>query len=161
MAALPVGAQPVINEFMAYNLSVAPDNCDFDDYSDWIELYNPATTNVSLTNYFLTDDLTQPFKWLIPTNAAIAANGYLMFRADGFDAAPGETHLRGYWPWGSTFVTRRYHTGFKLSADGKRWGLYRTDIAAAGRDLDRDERGVEIPGHRHECRHELDVARLR
>jgi uncharacterized repeat protein (TIGR02543 family) len=128
VAVLPVGAQPVINEFMASNLSTAPDNWDFEDYSDWIELYNPAGTSVALTNYYLTDDLTQPFKWLVPTNAAIAAHGYLMFRADGFDAAPGETHLRGYWPWGSTFVTRRYHTGFKLSADGEALGLYRSTL---------------------------------
>ena len=128
VAVLPVGAQPVINEFMASNLSTAPDNCDFDDYSDWIELHNPATTNVSLDNYFLTDDLTQPFKWLVPTNAVIAANGYLMFRADGWDAAPGETRDRIYWPWISTFVTKRYHTGFKLSAAGEELGLYRTTL---------------------------------
>ena len=39
-------AEPVINEFMASNLSTYPDNCDFEDYSDWIELYTPASTNV-------------------------------------------------------------------------------------------------------------------
>ncbi|HLP77109.1 MAG TPA: lamin tail domain-containing protein, partial [Candidatus Paceibacterota bacterium] len=128
VAILPVRSQPVINEFMASNLSTYPDNCDFDDYSDWIELHNPAGSSVALTNYYLTDNLAEPFKWLIPTNATIAANGYLMFRADGFDAAPGETHLRGYWPWGTTFVTRRYHTGFKLSATGEALGLYRTDL---------------------------------
>src|ERR1041385_512555 len=79
-----------------------------------------------MTNYFLTDDLTQPFKWVIPNGATIPANGYLMFRADGFDAAPGEVHNRIYWPWITTFVTRRYHTGFKLSADGEAIGLYRS-----------------------------------
>ncbi len=121
-------AAPVINEFMASNLSIHPDNCDFDDYSDWIELHNPAATNVVLTNYFLTDDLAQPFKWLMPTNAVIAANGYLMLRADGFDAAPGRTVNRPYWPWISTFTTRRYHTGFKLSADGEALGIFRTEL---------------------------------
>jgi hypothetical protein len=124
----PVGAAPVINEFMADNLSIHPDNCDFEDYSDWIELHNPAATDVVLTNYFLTDDLAQPYKWLMPTNAVIPAQGYLMVRADGWNAAPGETHLRGYWPWGTTFVTRRYHAGFKLSAAGEALGLYRTDL---------------------------------
>ena len=84
--ALPLQAEPVINEFLASNHSLYPDNSDFDDYSDWIELYNPAATNVLLGNYFLTDDLTQPFKWLIPNGAMIPANGYLMFRADGRDA---------------------------------------------------------------------------
>jgi hypothetical protein len=123
-------AAPQINEFMASNQSIYPDNCDFDDYSDWIELYNPAATNVPLENYYLTDDLDQPFKWAIPSGAEIEAGGYLMFRADGYDAAPGETHLRGYYPWTSTFDTRRYHTGFKLSADGEALGLYRTDTPA-------------------------------
>ena len=123
-----VPAAPIINEFMASNLSVHPDNCDFDDYSDWIELHNPAGTNVVLNSYFLTDDLTQPFKWLIPPTAVIPANGYLMFRADGFDSGTNKTVLRGYWPWGSTFTTRRYHTAFKLSADGEALGLFRTDL---------------------------------
>ena len=118
---------PILNEFMASNLSNYPDNCDFEDYSDWIELYNPASTNVSLDNYFLTDDLAQPFKWLIPNGAVMAANSYLMFRADGHNAAPGQTYVRGYYPWGSTFVTQRYHTGFKLSADGEELGLFRSD----------------------------------
>ncbi len=123
----PAQAEPLINEFLASNNSIHPDNSDFDDYSDWIELHNPAGTNISLANHFLTDDLTQPFKWLFPTNAVIPANGYLMVRADGHDAAPGQTHVRGYWPWGSTFTTRRYHASFKLSADGEDIGLYRTE----------------------------------
>jgi hypothetical protein len=124
---LSPAAEPVIHEFMASNQSIYPDNCDFDDYSDWIELYNPADTNVSLSNYYLTDDLAQPYKWAIPEGATMAPGSYLMFRADGFDAAPGETHLRGYYPWTSTFETRRYHTNFKLSAAGEEIGLYRTD----------------------------------
>jgi hypothetical protein len=124
----PLAAQPVINEFMASNLSTHPDNSDFDDYSDWIELHNPDDAEVSLAGHYLTDDLSQPFKWLIPGNSVIPANGYLMFRADGFDAAPGETRLRGYYPWASTFETRRFHAGFALSAEGEAIGLYRTEL---------------------------------
>jgi hypothetical protein len=120
-------AAPVINEFMASNGSIHPDNCDFDDYSDWIELWNPGAADVILTNHFLTDDLTQPFKWLIPAGALVPGGGYLMIRADGVGAGPGERHLRGYWPWGSTFQTRRYHAGFRLSAEGEAIGLFRTD----------------------------------
>ncbi|MCW5554117.1 MAG: lamin tail domain-containing protein [Verrucomicrobiae bacterium] len=129
----PAQAGPLINEFLASNNSIHPDNSDFEDYSDWIELHNPTSTNVSLANHFLTDDLSQPFKWLFPTNAVIPANGYLMVHADGHDAAPGQAHLRGYWPWGSTFTTRRYHASFRLSADGEDIGLYRT--AQAPQDI--------------------------
>ncbi len=117
-------AGPVINEFMASNDSIYPDNCDFDDYSDWIELYNPDSTNIPLTDYYLTDDLSLPLKWKIPDGASIPAHGYFMVRADGFNAGSGETHGRDYWPLNSTFVTKRYHSSFKLSAGGESIGIY-------------------------------------
>ena len=60
IAILPLVAAPVINEFMASNQSIYPDNCDFDDYSDWIELYNPDAAAVELTDYYLSDDPTLP-----------------------------------------------------------------------------------------------------
>jgi len=116
---------PVINEFMASNDSFYPDNCDFDDYSDWIEIYNPDSFAVDLTDYYLTDDLTLPLKWKIPDGTSIPPHGYFMVRADGFNAGPGESHIRGYWDWGSTFVTRRYHAPFKLGAGGESIGIYR------------------------------------
>lgn len=126
-AVLSLPAQPVINEFLAANDTIYPDNSDFEDYSDWIELHNPANADVSLAGHFLTDDLSQPLKWPFPAGAVLPARGYLVVRADGWDVGPGETRLRGYWPWGSTFQTRRYHANFKLSADGEAVGLFRTD----------------------------------
>ena len=134
-SSMPLAAEPVINEFMASNDSIYPDNCDFDDYSDWIELYNPSSNAVSLTDYYLTDDLTLPLKWKIPDGAAISAGGYFMVRADGFNAAPGESHVRGYYPWGSTFTTRRYHAPFKLSAGGEALGIYRVTSSPAENTL--------------------------
>ncbi|MDA3923628.1 MAG: lamin tail domain-containing protein [Kiritimatiellae bacterium] len=128
-------ASPLINEFMASNQSTYPDNCDFDDFSDWIELYNPTSTNIVLSNYFLTDRISEPFKWEIPGNPEIPAHGYLMFRADGFNAAPGEVYLRGFYPWGSTFTTQRYHTGFKLSAAGEEIALHYVDTPPADTNL--------------------------
>ncbi len=116
-----------INEFLAANVSIHPDNADFDDYSDWIELHNPTAAAVDLRGYYLTDDLSAPTKWAFPAGANLAAGGYLVVRADGFSAGPGETHVRGYYPWGSTFVTRRYHAAFKLSADGEEIGLFRAE----------------------------------
>ncbi|MBN2685541.1 MAG: CotH kinase family protein, partial [Pontiellaceae bacterium] len=120
---------------MASNQSIYPDNCDFDDYSDWIELYNRSSNSVLLTDYYMTDDLALPLKWKIPDGASIPAHGYLMIRADGFNAAPGETHLRGYYPWGSTFTTRRYHASFKLSAGGESLGIYRVTATPEERSL--------------------------
>ncbi|WP_353568384.1 lamin tail domain-containing protein [Haloferula sargassicola] len=116
-----------ISEFMASNDTVFPDNADFDDYSDWIELHNAGTSAVALDHYYLTDDLTAPTKWRFPAGASIPAEGYLVVRADGFNAGPGETHLRGYYPWGSTFTTRHFHTSFKLSSGGESVGIFRVD----------------------------------
>lgn len=90
LTSFSVLAGPVINEFMASNDSTYPDNCDFDDYSDWIELYNPDSSSVALTDYYLTDDLILPLKWKLPDGAAIPAHGYLMARAGGFNAGPGK-----------------------------------------------------------------------
>lgn len=132
-------AQPVINEFMASNQTIYPDNRDFDDYSDWIELYNPTSTSIPLTDYYLTDDLELPLRWRFPEGASIPAGGFLMVRADGFNAGPGEVHVRDYWPWGSTLTTQRYHAGFKLSADGESIGLFR--LTAPARELTMIETG--------------------
>ena len=42
-------AQPVyINEFLASNVTTNPDIVDFDDYSDWIELFNAGDSDVDL-----------------------------------------------------------------------------------------------------------------
>ncbi len=119
-----IGSEIMINEFMASNDTIAPDNHDFDDYSDWIELFNPTDQDVPLDGYFLTDNLLAPMKWPFPTGAIIRANGYLLIRADGMNAGPGETHVREFSPWGS-FQTIGYHTNFKLSAEAEELALYR------------------------------------
>lgn len=107
-----------ISEFMAANNTIHPDNHDFDDYSDWIELENTTGAPIDLTNYFLADDPTVPLRWKFPAGTIIPANGFLLIRADGFDAAPGETHRRDAAPW-DNFETNGYHTNFKLSASGE------------------------------------------
>lgn len=115
-----------LNEFLAANDTVSPDNADFDDYSDWIELYNDGAAAVSLDGYYLTDDLTAPTKWSFPTGLSVGPGEYLVVRADGFDAGPGESFSRGYYPWGSNFTTRSVHASFKLSSDGEALGLFRS-----------------------------------
>jgi len=122
---LPLSGQIRINEFMASNTRSVPDITDFEDYPDWIELHNEGAASISLDDYYLSDNSTDPFKWAIPAGTTIPAGGYLMIIADGNDAAPGERHPRGYWPW-KNFTTEKYHTNFSLSADGEEVVLTQT-----------------------------------
>ena len=47
-------AQLVINEYSCSNISTLQDN--FNNYEDWIELYNKGNAAVSLAGYYLSDD---------------------------------------------------------------------------------------------------------
>lgn len=116
--------QIFINEFQASNITTFPDIVDFDDYSDWIELYNPTNTDVSIGGYYLSDDSSDPTKWQIPTGATIPANGYYLVWADDYDDAPGNTYIRDWWPRNISFTTKYGHTNFKLSKSGEFIGLY-------------------------------------
>ncbi len=99
-----INAQDVfINEFMASNSTTITDP-DFNNYADWIEIYNAGAASVNLKNYYITDNLSQPQKYQIQGDLIINAGGYVLIWAD--DANTGN------------------HTNFKLSADGESIGLY-------------------------------------
>lgn len=107
-----------LNEFLAANTQAHPDVVDFEDYPDWIELKNTTRAAINLSGYYLSDDPLKPFKWPFPATASIEANGFLVVWADGYDAIPGQSRPRGYWPW-RNFTTSGYHTNFSLSSDGE------------------------------------------
>ena len=117
------GGQVQINEFLASNVSVNADIFDFDDYSDWIELYNNLDTPVDLSGYYLTDNLNNPLRWKIPDGTVIEPNGYILFWADGYNDYPGTSHYWHFWPF-TEHITQRYHTNFKLSSLGEQIGLF-------------------------------------
>jgi hypothetical protein len=69
-----------INEFMASNRgSVEDPQGQFDD---WIELHNYGPDPIDIGGLYLTDDLSNPDKWLISgdgrTATTIPAGGYLV-----------------------------------------------------------------------------------
>ena len=64
-------AQVKISEFLANNVAVNPDNWDFEDFSDWIELHNEGTSAADIGGYYLTGDLKQNKKWQIPSGTSI------------------------------------------------------------------------------------------
>lgn len=92
-----------INEFMASNSATITDP-DFNNYADWIEIYNSGSTFVNLKDYYITDDLSQPQKFKIQNDLIVEAGGYGLIWAD--DANTGN------------------HANFKLSADGESIGLF-------------------------------------
>jgi len=113
----------VINEFLASNKTTNPDNADFDDYSDWLEIYNAESFTVDLSGYYITDDLEIPGKWQIPAGTTIGPGGFILFWADGYDEGPGQDHVRPAKPH-EEFTTRYYHLNFKLSRAGEQIALF-------------------------------------
>jgi hypothetical protein len=89
----------VINEFMASNGGYLPD--DQGDYSDWIELYNPGSSAVSLSGMALSDDKTRAL-WPLP-NISLKAGGYMIVYASGKNLSDPDKPL---------------HANFRLSAAG-------------------------------------------
>lgn len=60
---------------------------------DTIELHNPGPTPVSVAGWFLTDDFSQPRRYVLPAGATIAAGGYLVLTENDFNAGPDAFNL--------------------------------------------------------------------
>ncbi len=90
----------VINEFLASNSTINTDP-DFNEFSDWIELYNPQDKSIDLSRWFLTDDLADTTKWQVPDGISILSGDYLIFWADNRNEN-----------------LEAIHSNFKLSKDG-------------------------------------------
>lgn len=92
-----VRAQVYINEFHATNASSNLDE-EFNEFSDWIELYNGSSQGISLNGYALSDDPLEPQKWII-SGLYLPAWSYAVIWADK--------------------VGTGLHTNFKLDGDGE------------------------------------------
>lgn len=102
MAQNPVRVK--INEVMASNTNTIRDP-QFNEFGDWVELYNPDSIAVDISGYFLTDIFSEPQKWQLPASGVIIpANGFLIIWCDD--------HNTGL------------HANFKLTASGEMVGLF-------------------------------------
>ena len=97
-----------INEFMALNQTTLMD--EDNEYSDWIEIYNPTSGSVNLYGWTLTDDITLFHQWMFPA-VTLNAGEYLVVFASGKDRAKAGSEL---------------HTDFRLSGDGEYLALLNT-----------------------------------
>jgi hypothetical protein len=99
-----------INEFIASNSATLVDETG--NYEDWIEIYNSGSNDVNLAGFYITDDLRNPKKYLLPHGSSetiIPAGGFIVIWASG-DPSRGILH-----------------TNFKLSISGEQIGLYAPD----------------------------------
>jgi hypothetical protein len=84
----------VINEVQGKNNTTFADETG--EFNDWIEIYNPTSSDIDLAGYFISDNSSEPLKWQIPstdpTKTTVVANGYLLLWADK-DLEQGENHL--------------------------------------------------------------------
>ena len=77
-----------INELQAANVSTLEDNGTF---PDWVELYNPGTSDALLDDYALSDDADDPLKWTFSGGGSVPAGGYLIVFCDS-DPDEGVLH---------------------------------------------------------------------
>ncbi len=107
LSASPAQGQIRINEFMASNSKVLEDPDEPGEFPDWIELYNPSDSEVSLDGLYLVEgDPAESVSFAISTGLSIPAQGFLVFYADD-DPSQG-----------------KLHTDFRLNKDGGQIGLY-------------------------------------
>ena len=108
----------VINEVMASNITthLNPQNSDF---VDWIELYNKGERTIDLKGIFISDDFSDPFKWMLNEDITLYPNEYYIIWADGMDF--------------------ENHTSFQLSRKGEQIGLFYPD----GRIIDTLTFGIQ------------------
>ncbi len=95
-----------INEFLASNSTVIADP-DFNEYGDWIEIYNNGNTAVNLRGYSLSDNFNDPARWAIYDDISIGAKQYLIIWCDSKDT-----------------ILQALHTNFNLSREGEEIGLF-------------------------------------
>ncbi|MDB6033646.1 MAG: Spore coat protein CotH [Verrucomicrobiales bacterium] len=104
-----VEGQPYISEFMAANSRTLVD--ENNEYSDWIEIYNPSALTVNLEGWYLTDSANNLTQWRFPATN-LAGGGFMVVFASSKDRRiPGA----------------RLHTNFRLTAGGEYLALVRPD----------------------------------
>src|SRR5688572_13330658 len=80
-----ITAQVVINEGSNKNYLSYKD--EDGKYPDWIEIYNPGADTVHLQGYTLTDDISNPSRWVFP-NVRLAPGEYKVVFCSGNDRKP-------------------------------------------------------------------------
>ena len=97
----------IINEIMSSNSSAIMD--DFNEYEDWIEIYNPNTSPINLSGKYLSDKRDNLTKWEFPQGMTIQPNEYKIIWCD-------EDQVQG-----------NIHTNFRINSSGEYIALVAED----------------------------------
>lgn len=92
-----------INEFLASNDNVIAD--EYDEYDDWVEIYNGDENAVWLGDKYLSDNFNIPDKWQLP-DVTMEPGEFLLIWTDN-DPEQGD-----------------HHTNYKLDKDGEEIGIF-------------------------------------
>ncbi|MGC3960960.1 MAG: lamin tail domain-containing protein [Verrucomicrobiota bacterium] len=116
---------PLLNEVLARNerSELAPWN----NYADWIEIYNPSNGMANLAGLGLSKSSTAAARWVFPAGVTIPAFGYLRVWCDSSHAA-------------SSNSTAALNTGFSISGDSGDVYLFN----AAGQVVDSVSYGFQL-----------------
>lgn len=136
-------SQLVINEYSASNLNTLMDN--YQEYEDWIELYNAGSTGLNIGGYHLSDDTASTTLWAFPDGLYIPSHGYLKIWASGRnEVADGNYHTnfrltqtKSDADWivlsdaaGTTLdkvhlqITQMDHSRGRTTSGGGEWGIF-------------------------------------
>lgn len=99
----------VVNEFMAANQSTIKD--EYGQADDWIELYNAGDEPVWVGDMYLSDNMGNPAKWMLPDRTLLPGEFLLIWADD--TPAQGETH-----------------TNYKLAKEGEEIGIFGNEASA-------------------------------
>ncbi len=111
VALTSVASDVVINELVAANNAGAKD--EFNQFEDWIELFNKGNTTVNISGYHITDNPANLKKWQIPNGTSLMPGEYLILWCDE-DSSQG-----------------KFHTNFKLAKSGEQVMLLTPSLAIA------------------------------
>ncbi len=118
-----------INEVFANNKVVDVGNSLI---TDWVELYNTSSSPVSLAGASLSDNASNPRRWIFPSGVSISGNGYLLVLLDsGNPASVGAGVL--------------LNAGFSLKSEGATLFFY--PALASTTPLDSTTFGLQISTH--------------
>lgn len=120
-----IGGVVLVNEALTHTDPPPP--------TDTIELYNPGTSPVNISGWWLTDDFTTPKKYQIAAGTTIPAGGYLLFNESQFNAAAdpngfalGSDGDEVFLFSGTNGFITGYHHGFEFgpAQNGRTFGRY-------------------------------------